>query len=238
MSRARAAFHLDYDSTLDMNEHIAFLESLIMTTKLIDKKYSDGVPSCVSLIDVQDHSVDDADQGAEKTKKRRSSKKMKPGKDGLYHMEDNLIRKYWASLDDEAESGGPGASREERTKTRIAQLRVRETQLQMIVILEVLALQPLASTSEDLGADLPFALPSSGPANGKEKAVKTKKPDHLTMLIDVHIDRLCIWQDIAIEATNSALRDVQNASIGSSSNMPKHTDNILRDFCVEVIGPL
>lgn len=223
-----------------MNEHIAFLESLIMTTKLIEKKYIDGVPSCVSLMDVQDHSADDANQGAEKTKKRRSSKKMKPGKDGLYPLEDNLIRKYWASLEDEAESGTPGSSREERTKTRIAQLRVRETQLQIIVILEVLALQPLVSITEDLGADLPAALPSVANSDGKEKPAKSRKPEQLTTLIDVHIDRLCIWQDIAAEATNSALGDSQSggANGGSSSNAPKHTDNILRDFCVEVIAPL
>jgi DNA replication regulator SLD3 len=222
-----------------MNEHIAFLESLIMTTKVIDKKYNNGVPSSVSLMDVQDHSADDANQGEEKTKKRRSSKKMKPGKNGLYPLEDNLIRRYWASIEDEAESGASGSSREERTKTRIAQLRVRETQLQIIVILEVLALQPLASATEDLGADLPAALPTGADTDGKEKAAKSKTLDHFTMLIDVHIDRLCIWQDIAAEATNSALGDLQSGGEnGGASHTAKHTDNILRDFCVEVIGPL
>jgi DNA replication regulator SLD3 len=223
-----------------MNEHIAFLQSLIMNTKLIDKKYSDGVPSCVSLIDVHDHSADDGIHGTEKVKTRRSSKKMKPSRDGLYPMEDSLIRKYWANLDDEIESGVPGASREERTKTRIAQLRVRETQLQIIVILEVLALHPLVSTTENLGADLPAAFPVGANADGKERAVKSKMPDNLATLIDVHIDRLCIWQDIAAEATNSAHGGPQSgsASGSGSSNLPKHTDNILRDFCVEVIGPL
>ena len=239
MSRARAAFHLDYDSTLDMNEYIAFLESLIMTTKVIDKKYSDGVPSSVSLMGIQDHSADDANQGEEKTKKRRNNRKLKPGKNGLYPLEDILIRRYWASIEDEAESGAPGSSREERTKTRIAQLRVRETQLQMILILEVLALQPLASAAEDLGADLPAALPTGADTDGREKAAKSKKQDHFTTLIDVHIDRLCIWQDITAEATNSALGDLQSGGANGGALHPvKHTDNILRDFCVEVIGPL
>ena len=221
-----------------MNEHITFLESLIMTTKLIDKKYSEGIPSCISLIDIQDHSADDANQVAGMPKKRRSSKKMKPGKDGLYPFEDNFVRKYWASLEEEAQSGGPGFTREERTKYRLAQLRVRETQLQMIVILEVLALQQLASMTEDLGADLPAALPTVPIAESKEKIVKSKKPDNLTTLIDVHIDRLCIWQDIAAEATNSVLGELQNGDGSGPLNVPKHTDNILRDFCVEVIGPL
>ena len=220
-----------------MNEHIAFLQSLIMTTKLIDKKYSDGVPACVSLIDVHDQSADDANQSSEKTKKRKSNKRMKFGKDGLYPTEDSFIRRWWASLDDDAESGTPGVSREDRIKSRISQLRVRETQLQMIVILEALALQPLSSTLEDLGGGLPAALPSAADPNGKDKSAKPKKLDNLIMLIDVHIDRLCIWQDIAIEGTNSARRDVQNRN-ANSSDLPRHTDNILRDFCVEVIGPL
>jgi DNA replication regulator SLD3 len=215
-----------------MNDHIAFLESLIMSTTLIEKKYRDGLPSCVSLIDIQDHSVDDA--ATAKAKKRRSSKKMKPGKNGLYPAEDDLIRRWWATHDDDAESGAPGVTREDLAKSRITQLRIRETQLQMILILEVLALQPLASATEDVGGGLPGALPTSSVGDGKEKLAKGKKPDHLTMLIDVHIDRLCIWQSIALES--------MKAPTGVSQNMtesaPKHSDNVLRDFCIEVIAPL
>lgn len=240
LSRARAAFHLDYDSTLDLNDHIAFLESLVMSSTLSDKKYRDGVPSCVALIDIQDHSADDANQTLAKAKKRKSTKKMKPGKTGLYPNEDALIRRWWASHDDDSESGGPESSRDELTKRRISQLRIRETQLQMIVILEVLALQPLASVPEDTGTGLPAGLPTSEAADPKDKPTKSKQPDHLTMLIDVHIDRLCIWQSIAHEATKSPESNSEKGSeqLGGTSNASKHTDNILKDFCVEVIAPL
>lgn len=222
-----------------MNEYITFLESLIISTTLIDKKYKDGVPECVSLIDIHDHSAADVLQTVEKTKKRRSSKKMKPGKTGLYPTEDALIRKWWASHDDEADSGIPGTSREDITRTRISQLKIRETQLQMIVILEVLALQPLSLVSEDVNDGLPTALPSNIGADGKGKPVKARKPDHLTMLIDVHIDRLCIWQSIALEAVKTPLDSAphQNEELGSTP-LSTHSDNILRDFCVEIIVPL
>jgi DNA replication regulator SLD3 len=223
-----------------MNEYIAFLDSLILSTTQLDKKYRDGVPECVSMIDIQDHSADDANKGTEKPKKRRSNKKMKPGKNGLYPTEDSLIRRWWANYSDEEESGVPGISREETTKNRIAQLRIRETQLQMIVILEVLALQPLSPASEDLGADLPAVLPKNTIADGKEKSAKSKNPDHLATLIDVHIDRLCIWQSIAFEVTKTPSGDLHSASerLDSSSYLPKHADNILKDFCVDVIAPL
>lgn len=236
LPRARAAFHLDYDSTLDMNDYVAFLESLVMSTTLIDKKYKDGVPGCVSLIDIHDHSAEDAGQPA-KGKKRKSFKKMRPGKTGLYPTEDILIRKWWAGHDDDAESGGPGSSREEVTKSRISQLRIRETQLQMIIILEVLALQPLAMPVEDLGDSLPSALPLSL-TGGKEKVSKSKKPDHLTMLIDVHIDRLCIWQSVALEAIETPRDGAPVLGDAGAPNSTKHADSTLRDFCVEIIVPL
>ena len=219
-----------------MNSHIEFLEGLILSTTLIDKKYRDGLPGCISLLDIQDESGNEANQVAGNPKKRRSSKKMKPGKNGLYSAEDILIRRWWASHDDDSEYGGLGATKEEITKSRVSQLRIRETQLQIIVILEVLALKPLASAPEDDGEFLPAALPTTETIDGKEKATKPKKPDHLTMLIDVHIDRLCIWQSIALEATKAPVggRPIQ----GSAASLLKPTDNILRDFCVEVIAPL
>lgn len=223
-----------------MTEYIVFLESLVMSTSLIDKKYKDGVPGCVSLIDINDNSAEDADQAAGKPKRRKSAKKVKPGKNGLYPSEDTLIRKWWASYDDEADNSAPGTSREEIARSRISQLRIRETQLQMIVMLEVLALHPLATISVDHNEGLPTTLTSRQAADGQERSTKPKKLDHLNMLIDVHIDRLCIWQSIALEAVKTPLDNVPNlvGETGSFSASTKHADNMLRDFCVEIIVPL
>lgn len=222
-----------------MAEHIAFLESLILSTTVIDKKYRDGVPGYVSSIDILDQSANEAKQDAEKMKKRRTNKKMKPGKSGLYPMEDQLIRRWWASHDDEADLAAPGTSREDLAKTRISQLRIRETQLQMIIILEVLALQPLASALEETDTSLPVALLQSAGSSEKRKAAKAKPLEHLSMLIDVHIDRLCIWQSIALETIKSPLDGAtsQGGKAGASSTSG-NADNMLRDFCVEVILPL
>jgi DNA replication regulator SLD3 len=223
-----------------MREHITFLESMIMSAAVVDKKYRDGIPGCVESIDILDHSADDARQEAEKTKKRKTSRKIKPGKNGLYPLEDILIRRWWAGYDDEAESEAPGTSREDIAKNRIAQLRIRETQLQMIIILEVLALQPLALVSEDIGGSLPTTLPPNTGCGGKDKAAKSKMPEHLSMLIDVHIDRLCIWQSIALEAVKAPVDSgsSQSEKPRGSATSSIHADNMLRDFCVEVIVPL
>ncbi len=237
LSRARAAFHLDIDSTLDLNVHIAFLESLVMSSTLLDKKYRDGIPTCISLIDIEDHSAEEATHANPKRKKR-CSKKMKPGKNGLYPTEDSLIRRWWAGHDEDLDAGGPGNSKEEITKARVARLRIRETQLQMIIILEVLALQPLASATPDQPEELPTVMPTVEIA--KDKTSRRKKPDHLTMLLDVHVDRLCIWQSLALESIDSPMPDSQNAAgtRTGSINQSNLTDNMLRDFCVDIIVPL
>src|SRR5690349_15890371 len=101
-----------------MNDHVTFLESLVLSTTLLDKKYREGVPGCVSLFDIHGNSDDDGNGVPPKTKKRKSTKKVKPGKNGLYPTEDVLIRRWWASHDDEADSGAPGASKEELAKSR------------------------------------------------------------------------------------------------------------------------
>jgi DNA replication regulator SLD3 len=224
-----------------LNDYIAFLESLILSSTVIDKKFREGVPECVSLIDIQDHSADDAKDDVSKARKRKSNKKMKPGKNGLYPTEDALIRRWWSCHDDEAESGGPGSSKDETTKGRIAQLRIRETQLQMIVMLEVLALQPLAKGLGDVGDGLPSGLPKNEEVEGKQKNPKPKKPDQLTLLIDVHIDRLCIWQSIQLESKAPGAPGESQRAAAGLGNLPGslgNGDSILRDFCIEVIGPL
>jgi hypothetical protein len=162
---------------------------------------------------------------------------MKPGKNGLYPLEDVLIRRWWAGHDDEIESGAPGTSREDITKKRIGQLRIRETQLQMIIILETLALQPLVSASGDTGDSLPTSLPTKDSEGGKAKPAKSKMPESLSTLIDVHIDRLCIWQSIVLESVKAPTNGLTTQN-DSSATSPMHTDNFLRDFCVEVIVPL
>ena len=182
---------------------------------------------------MHDDSAEDA-----KGKKKRISKKMKPGKTGLYPLEDALIRKWWSECDDEIESGAPGSSREQITKSRIAQLRIRETQLQMIIILEVLALQPLAATSDDIAGNLPNSLPVGPGDSLKESPAKIKKTTHLNTLIDVHIDRLCIWQSLDFAVETPVETPAITAGTLDGSGSKRYTDNILRDFCVDIIGPL
>jgi DNA replication regulator SLD3 len=240
LSRARAAFHLDYDSTLDMSDLITFLESLILPTNVLDKKYKYGVPEIVSSLVTGDDSADEFEKTKIDHKKR--AKKLKLGKNGLYHTENTYLRRWWATYDDDTEPGVPGGSKDELERKRVAQLRIRETQLQMIVILEALALQPLATPRLDQNEDLPSSGVKHEAIEGKKDTKsKARKIRDLPELIDVHVDRLCIWQSVVAEEGRSAAESGDNGDgVGSGSdlvNANRHAADVLREFCVEVIVP-
>lgn len=234
LSRARAAFHLDCDSNLDMSDLIGFLRSLVMTTSQIDKKYRETIPGIVAKMKpmFQDS---DAEQVSAKTKKRKA-KKMKLGKDGLYPMEDDRIRKWWDVRKPKAKSDDDMTTNDtesHETKLQIAWLRSRETQLQMIIILEILALEPAVASRNEEDSQLP-GLPAVAPTAEVPKDGSSKKGkgrNNLPLLVDLHADRLCIWQSTSLDGVKFlAGQDSQE------QNTQKALDP-LKDFCVDIIVP-
>ncbi|KFY17185.1 hypothetical protein V492_00830 [Pseudogymnoascus sp. VKM F-4246] len=232
LSRARAAFHLDLDSTLQMKDLTQFLDSLVLPTNILDKKYKDGLQEFVSTLDPGMESDPDADM---KTRPRkRKIKKVKLGKNGLYNTEDSFIKTWWENHDADAEV--PGTAREDTTRSRISKLRVREILLQIILILETLALQKLCPPSDP---DDGLPLPAVTEAASGEKTIrsKTKKPRDLPALVAVHLDRLSIW-------SLSAGEGMSTSKSGTASSVPtlkttggSDATDILRNFCLEVVVP-
>ncbi|KAI1635174.1 DNA replication regulator SLD3-domain-containing protein [Biscogniauxia mediterranea] len=235
LSRARAAFHLDCDSTLEMKDLVGFLKSLVLTTMQIDKKYREAIPGVISDMKTRFQDSENEQDGGKARKKK--TKKMKLGKNGLYPGEDEHIRQWWTAHkprpkdDDEIMTADP-----QGTKLQISCLRSRETQLQMIIILEILALEPLtASTSKE--SQLP-GLPNVEEAIEKPKETPTKKRDrhNLPFLLDVHADRLCIWQSTALDEINM-MDDSQTNPEAEPNKSLRATSDPLKDFCVDIIVP-
>jgi DNA replication regulator SLD3 len=224
-----------------MNELIRFLEGLILPTTVVDKKYKDSVPNLLSTL-MPDGSPEDGNKTPQKVKKLKS-KKLKPGKNGLYLAEDTYICRWWGSYDTDADKDSPGGSKEDVIRKRVAQLRIREVQLQMIVILETLALQSLATSPTDQSGELPSIGQIDGTSDGKTAICsKSKKPLDLAVLIEVNIDRLCIWQSLAAEdgRTASTPEGASNNGLTPRGLAGTHDQaaDMLREFCVEVIVPL
>ncbi|KAK0656353.1 DNA replication regulator SLD3-domain-containing protein [Cercophora newfieldiana] len=235
LSRARAAFHLDCDANLEMNDLIDFLRSLVMTTIIIDKKYRETLPS---IIEKANTLADDSDAGAAKPKKRKP-KKPKLGKDGLYPSEAEHIMRWWAANKPAAVGDDEKTITSSETRYHVSCLRRRETQLQMIIILEILALEPLRrplETGDD--SQLPgMDSQLTSREDSQEPTVKKRTRTNLPVLLDVHADRLCIWQTTMSDETK-ALAESQVLPDGEhTQKSEKGNADPLRDFCVDIVVP-
>lgn len=222
-----------------MNELIEFLGGLILSATMVDKKYKDGVPRLLLSL-MPDGSMEDGNRTPQKVKKLKRSR---PSKNGLYPAENAYLCQWWGAYDTDVTKDAPGGSKEDVMRKRVAQLRIREMQLQMIVILETLALQSLASSPTDQSGELPSVGQVGNRSASKITAgSKSKKPLDLATLIEVNIDRLCIWQSLAVEDGRIASKFGETSNVGlKQSQMVSthdHAADILREFCVEVVVPL
>lgn len=234
LSRARSAFHLDLEANLDMVDLIEFLKGLLLTTVQIDKKYRETAPEIISQLSAIIETSDEA------RSKKRKPKKMKIGKNGLYPTEDDRIRKWWNTNKPELDEEQANFSASQ-IRSHLSLLRTRETQLQMILILEIMALEPLKATEEAGDSSLPV-LPgaSASQAQRSPAAALTKKRNkhNLPVLIDVHADRLTIWQSTATDEQQLAEDSQVNRHSLNGKQVQKASSEPLKDFCTDVIVPL
>ncbi|KAI8954394.1 DNA replication regulator SLD3-domain-containing protein [Xylaria longipes] len=239
LSRARAAFHLDCDSTLEMSDLVEFLKSLVLTTVQIDKKYRETIPKIqLEMKSIIEESDIEKGQGKGKPRKRKT-KKMRLGKDGLYPNEDGHIRKWWAihkPQPNNDEESTTKSTEQQDIKLQTSLLRSRETQLQMIIILEILSLEPLVLRENAIDSQLPGLLPLEEPLTPKAMPTKKRTKHNLTLLLDVHADRLCIWQSTAFDEFNMT-NESQTGPRLESQRSSKSTSDPLKDFCVDIIVP-
>lgn len=232
LSRARSAFHLDLESNLDMNDLIDFLKSIVITTVQVDKKYRETLPDLIAKMKPV---IDSSDEGP---KRKRRSKKMKMGKDALYPYEDERVSSWWAANKPELDENDEGGITMEQVKEHVSLLRTRETQLQMIVILEVLALEkinPQGQAPDDSLPSLPGAT-ESNPDSMAPPPSKKRNKHNLPLLIEAHTDRLTIWQSIASDA-QILLQDSQAPTPAIDTDQQTASSEPLRDFCVDVLVP-
>ncbi|KAH7328783.1 DNA replication regulator SLD3-domain-containing protein [Stachybotrys elegans] len=231
LSRARSAFHLDLEADLDMADLIDFLKSLVLTTVQIDQKYRQSIPETISK---SSHMLDSSDEGR---KKKRKTKKMKLGKDSLYPHEDEAIKAWWNATKPElADEDAPIS--EEQIKSHVSLLRTRETQLQMIIIFEILALEPLKAAEDTGNTDLP-ALPGAADSQDTQVTAPPRKRNkhNLPVLLEVHADRLTIWQSIATDEQLSLGDSQLMGQTADGQTQQKASSEPLKDFCVDVIVP-
>ncbi|KAJ5656039.1 hypothetical protein N7507_007989 [Penicillium longicatenatum] len=225
MTRCRTAFQSSSSGNPQTpSELIEFYREAILAAKKMDLKYREALPAAVHEAVI---AVSDGEGGT----KKRKSKKKKMSKNGLYPEEDSFIHKWWKGRSMTETSTYD--SREAETKKHISDLRLREIQLQILLILEVMALESTPTVEKkDEG-------PTKEIVEAKDSAKKTrpKKPQDLNVLLELHLDRLCIWHAVGLEESSTAETARTSAFNEGHMSGKKVESDAVRDFCTEVIIP-
>lgn len=228
LTRCRTAFQpAGSEKPEPSTDLIDFYREAILVAKKMDLKYREALPAAI-----RDAVLAVSDEEDKSGTKKRKSKKKKIGKNGLYPGEDEFIFKWWKDRN-AVESSVQENARESETKKHISDLRLRETQLQILLILEVIALE---STPADHKKDSDG---QKAAAEDKDTAKKprTKKPQDMNVLLELHLDRLCIWHAVSHEETSAAESAKTSAFNEGHMSGKKLESDAVRDFCTEVIIP-
>ncbi|KAL1637994.1 hypothetical protein SLS58_009111 [Diplodia intermedia] len=240
MSRARAAFTSKENTGLKMGDLAAFMRSILLQPGPMDKKHREKLPEIVKSMPLPGLS-DDEDAVAAKVdkKKKNKRKKLKPNKDGLYPGEDEHVKKWWLQDRPGSSPHGHSESPADVLKRRLGDLRVRESMAQTILVLEIIALEASPSFQATEQEETQQNETPAEPQAASVKKRKSKKPQDLNVLLDLLLDRLCIWQSVEQDETlvkvpksGSGKNDTLTPSSGKSETSDK-----LKNFCVEVILP-
>lgn len=235
LSRVRAAFADNNDANARLISLVDYLRTLIIPISVLDKKYRETLPDLISQMPNANVSEGERTEAAARFQKTiRKPKKSKIGMNGLYPQEALDVRHWWIDQLASIPACDSADLRAVAVKTTVLELRGREIRLQIILILEVLALEALFSRSS-----VEEAVNHGGKNQDAQQKRKTKKPQDLDTLLDLSVDKLCIWQSMAVDENITLARSGEtDARTDESMPSKKPNSDRLRDFCVDVILPL
>ena len=239
LSRARASVIQCFQSENNITELIEALRSNILSRTMTDTKYSDALPSLLRELPIGIGSDDEEDhvKSIIGERLRKSKKRKRVGKNGLFPGEEEYVVKWHFKVEEALSIGGHDASLEERIRLSLIEQRARETQLQITLALETLALEASreSRTPQD---DLNPVSEKIDKSHGKAR-LKSKKSLDLPVLVDMLVERLCIWHSTSQEEAE-LVRDSGYENLNNTSEHKYRTSNNdqLKDFCTEVVIPL
>ncbi|KAF3042252.1 hypothetical protein E8E11_003471 [Didymella keratinophila] len=233
ITRIRNAFTSPDEGAPPTHELVTFLRSMLLSPKTSEKKYYDKLPTVIKAIPVG--MVSDEEAVTKPSKARKSKKKTKLSRDGVYPSEEAFIKKWWRSEMPNAENAGQETI-ETRIRRRIGDLRVRETLAQLVLMLEIVALESLA-TYKGPSETRPLLNESQPQDDAQDQPKKRKKKlDDIALQLDLLLDKLSIWhatEEVGILDFESKAAKQQD----SAESNGKNGNDRLHGFCVEVIVP-
>ncbi|KAJ4320160.1 hypothetical protein N0V94_003521 [Neodidymelliopsis sp. IMI 364377] len=234
ITRIRNAFTSPDEDAPRTHELVMFLRSMLLSPKASEKKYYEKLPSIIRNIPTG--LVSDEELTTKSNKAKKSKKKLKISRDGVYPLEDAFVRKWWRSEMPSAENAGE-ETMETRSKRRIGDLRVRETLAQMILMLEIIALESLVSYKAPSEMELPNEEGQTHHDTQSQPKKRKKKLDDIALQLDLLLDRLSIWH--VTEEAGILDFDAKTSKQHDNSDGPGKggASDRLQGFCVEVIVP-
>ena len=235
LSRARTAALGSAQDYPRLREYASHLRGMVLSPINFDKKYRATIPDAIqglsSRLEAKDNNT-----SILRPKKAKKLKKPKPGKSGLYSVENDLITRWWYSQEvTPSQSSGDDFARRVQ-----ADLRFREILLQVILVLEVLAIEASLPPS---GSTPKNEAKSSNPTDSVEQIHepirgKPKKPVDLNNTLELLVDRLCIWQSIeALEDDQKSKQAKAQDSDKRTQHNPSMSSDTLQDFYHHVLVP-
>lgn len=216
LARVRAAF------AAQPLELIAFLRGAVLSSTTTDKKYRETIAELVKELPI----LDTPGTKPKKQKKR----KWKPTRDksGFFVSEKDFVEQWWRKDDDSQDALNPNETIDAAIRRRSQRLRSRETFLQVILILEILALE-----ASDSPTSVPQATESQMPGNPgttDDKKPRKKKELDVAAMLETLLDRLCI--SYSLDGGTPA----KSAGNGDETGKDAASDD-LRTFASEVVIP-
>ncbi|KAJ4394394.1 hypothetical protein N0V93_003611 [Gnomoniopsis smithogilvyi] len=233
LSKARAAFHFDCDANLDMKDLLVFLKSIVVAVPQIDKKYKETVPRLIQEMKLLTES---SEENSRKSKRKRSTK-LKLGKDGMWTGEIEQVKKWWTANKPDVRDDDDAPSNPKEIKYHISCLRTRETQLQMIILLEVLALEAMGLAQDTPDTQLPGLPAEDHPKETVEIPHKKKDKHDYHALLNLHADRMSIWQTTLLEEMKMIAAEAQAKSGHQLQKSDRPDSDPSKDFCIDIIVP-
>ena len=208
--------------------------AMVLPTKKIDLKYKESISKAVKDFIARKQEIPDAPKPA----KPKQPPRNKLAKNCLYAGEDEVIVKWWTERNTKRAMTTSVSVHEDDLRTAVSELRNRETEMQLLFILEVLYINILLSKVTD------GAVASPSPAIKVEsvrednatlptRPAPTKRKRDLYGELDVNAERLSIWHTVAL---GDILASPEKALESSHSTTSQSKDR-LRDFCRDVIIP-
>lgn len=221
---------------LTISELAGFYRTRLLTPRKMDLKYHETIPKIIDSAFLQESPEKLALTSLSAASRKKSGRRKQLGKDSLFAGEERFIRAWWLDRNGEQNDSSRTPSREETIQRVVRELRNRETQLQIILILEILTLE--STTVGDREGDIASQAVKQEPDDGEAKSDLAKIPSKpskkrdLKHELDILVDRLCIYQTVSIiEPSMSGKIRINNGDSGQEIR------DRLRDFACNVILP-